>query len=202
MPDTEEEDSAAEAFWPEGYKKVIRDDVREEIGTLLNNGKRLRHVYKQQYSEKYSDINEFVNKIADMIAIGADNGADDAFDEIIDSFLTESPLPEERKHALYLWPKLITKQVKEKLRQIIIDEYTEDDVYSHAYKVGYGPNARDNTNRGSYPNFGQFINHITRLVATGATNGADDMLEAIYQAFFTSSHLPPARRHPRRLKSW
>ena len=190
MPDTEEEDSAAEAFWPEGYKKVIRDDVREEVGTLLNNGKRLRHVYKKQYSEKYSNINEFVNKIADMIVIGADNGADDAFDEIIDSFLAESPLPEERRHALYLWPKLITKQAKEKLRQIIIDEYSQDDVYSHAYKVGYGPNARDNVNRGSFSTFDDYINRVAQLIVTGAMNGADDMLEAMYQAFFTTSHLP------------
>ena len=92
MPDTEDADSAAETFWPEGYKQVIRDDVRQLIGAQLNDGKRLRHVYQQRYPEKYTDLNQFANRIADMIVIGTENGADEAFDDIITAFLTESPL--------------------------------------------------------------------------------------------------------------
>ena len=193
MPDTEEEDSAAEAFWPEGYKRVIREDVRRQVGAQFNDGKKLRHIYQQLYSDKYSAVSQFSDKIADMIVIGIDNGADDAFDEIIDSFLTESPLPEERRYARYLWPKIIRQESQEKLRQVIIDEYSQDDVYKHAYKVGY---------QNTYRTFNEYINRVAQLVISGAINGADDTLEAIYQAFFTRSHLPPARRHPRRLKSW
>jgi len=202
MPDTEDEDSAAETFWPEGYKRVIREDVRQLIGAEFNDGKGFRHVYRQQHSEKYSDLNQFVSRIADMITIGAENGADDALDEIIDAFLTESPLPEVPRYAGYFWPQTLPQQAKGKLRQVIIDEYSQDDVYTHAYKVGYGCNARNNANKGSYRTFDEFINQIARLIVTGAMNGADDMLEAIYGAFVTPHPLPPARRHPRRLKVW
>ena len=202
MPDTEEEDSAAETFWPEGYKQVIREDVRQLIGARLNDGKKFRHVYQQQYPEKYRDLNQFVSRIADMIAIGSENGADDAFDDIIDAFLTESPLPEERRYARYFWPQTFPQRVKKRLEEVIIDEYSQDDVYTHAHKVGYGRNARDNANKGSYPTFDEFIHRVAQLVVTGAINGADDTLEAIYRSFITPHPLPPARRHPRRLKSW
>jgi hypothetical protein len=193
MPDTEDADSAAETFWPEGYKQVIREELRQLIGAQLNGGGRLRHVYQQQYSEKYRDLNQFVSRIADMLVIGAENGADDAFDDIISAFLTESPLPEVRKYARYFWPQVFPQSVKERLRQVIVDEYSQDNIYIHAYKVGY---------QGSYRNFGEFISQVARLVVTGATNGTDDTLEAIYRSFVTPYPLPPARRHPRRLKVW
>ncbi|MFC2021810.1 hypothetical protein ACFLTR_01155 [Chloroflexota bacterium] len=202
MPDTEDADSAAETFWPEGYKKVIREDVRQLSGLRLNDGKKLRHVYCQQYSEKYSDLTQFAGRIADMLAIGAENGADDAFDEIIDAFLTESPLPEVPRHARYFWPQPFSQRVKRRLQQVIVDEYRQDEVYKHAYKVGYGPNARDNANKGSYRTFDEFTDQVAQLVVTEATNGVDDMLEAIYRAFVTPCPLPPARRYPRRLKMW
>lgn len=202
MPDTEEEDSAAETFWPEGYKQVIREVSRQLIGAQLNDGKSLKHIYQQQYSEKYTDLNQFIGRIADMVAIGAENGADDAFDDIISSFLTESPLPEVRRYADYFWPQALPPKAKKRLEQVIVDEYSQDNIYSHAYKVGYGCNARDNANKGSYRSFDEFINRVVELVETEAVNGADDMLEAIYRSFLTRCPLPPARRHPRRLKSW
>lgn len=193
MPDTQDADSAAETFWPEGYKQVIREEARQLIGTQLNDGKKLRHVYQQRYSEKFTYLNQFVNRIADMIVIGAENGADDAFDDIITAFLTESPLPQVRRYARYFWPQAFSQGTKKRLHQVIVDEYSQDEVYSYAYKVGY---------RSSYRNFGEFISQIAELVVTGAINGADDMLEAIYGAFVTPCPIPPARRHPRRLKSW
>ncbi len=128
-----------------------------------------------------------------MIAIGAENGADDAFDDIISAFLTESPVPEVQRYARYFWPQVLPERVKKRLQQVIVDEYSRDNIYSYAHKVGY---------QGSYPDFDEFIDQVAQLVATGATNGADDMLEAIYTSFLTAGHLPPARRRPRRLKSW
>ena len=193
MPDTEEEDSAAERFWPEGYKQVLRDDFRQVLGTHLNDGKKLRHVYQQRYSEKFANLNQFTDKIADMIAIGAENGADDAFDDIISAFLTESSLPEVRRYARYLWSELSPSVVKKRLSQVIVDEYSQDNVYGYAYKVGY---------QRSYHTFDEFMAQVAELVVTGAMNGGDDMLEAIYWSFMTSCPLPPARRHPRRLKMW
>ena len=193
MPDTEDRDSAAETFWPEGYKQVIRRVVRQMVGVQLNGGKKLRNIYQQQYSDKYTDLNEFTNKVAEMIVIGAENGADDAFDDIISSFLTQSPLPEERRNARYFWPQALSQRDKKRLRQVIIDEYSQDDVYIYAYKVGY---------KGSYRGLGGFISRVAQLVVTGAMNGADDILESIYRSFMTHSPLPASRRHPRRLKTW
>ncbi len=202
LPDTEDEDSAAETFWPEGYKQVIREDVRQRIGTQFKDGQRLRHVYHQRYAEKFAELNQFADRIADMIAIGAENGADDAFDDIMAAFLTESPLPEGRRYARYLWPHTLPQIAEERLEQVIIDEYSQDNIYNHAYKVGYGCDARDNSNKGSYHNFGEFISQAAQSVVTGALNGGDDMLEAIYRSFASLYPLPPARRHSRRLKTW
>ena len=191
MPDTEDEDSAAETFWPEGYKQVIREEVRQTIIAQLGDGKRFRRIYRQRFTEKYSDLGQFLDKITDMVAIGAENGADDAFEDVVDAFWMESPLPEERAHARYLWPQALPDRQKTGLWRVIIDEYSDDNVYQHAYKVGYDS---------SFATFDDYINHIARLVVTGTMNGADDMLATTYQAFVTGHPLPPARRHPRRLK--
>lgn len=194
MPDTEEEDSAAETFWPEGYKQVIREDFRHLIRTQLKGSKKWGHIYQRWHSEAFTDLNQFANRIADMIAIGAENGADDAFDDIISAFLTESPLPEIPGYARYLWPQALLERASKRLQQVIVDEYSQDNIYSYAHQAGY---------RDSYRNFDEFIDQIARLVATGTANGADDMLEAIYRSLFAPLYpLPPARRHPRRLKMW
>ena len=193
MPDTEGADSAAEKFWPEGYKQVIREDVRQLVGAQLNDEKGLRRLYQQRYSEKYTDLDQFTGEMAGMIAIGAENGADDAFEDIITTFLAEASLPEVRRYARYFWPQALPQQAQAKLCRVIVDEYSRDEVYSYAYKAGY---------QGSYRDFTEFISRVAQLVVTRTMNGADDMLEAIYRSFVTSCPLPPARRRPRRLKNW
>ena len=50
--------------------------------------------------------------------------------------------------------------------------------------------------------FDKYIEQVAEIVITGAINGTDDMLEAIYRSFAPLQPLPPARRHPRRLKMW
>jgi len=193
MPDTEDADSAAEKFWPEGYKQVIRQDFRQAVAARFNAGKKLRHVYQQQYSEKFTDLDEFVSRIADMIAIGAENGADDAFDEMMDAFLVEDPLPEGRRYTFYFEPQSFSRNIKNNLAQIVIDEYSQDNVYQHAYESYY---------QTKLPSFDEFIVQVAQTAVTGAMNGADDMLEAIYRSLIASRPLPPARRYPRRLKLW
>jgi hypothetical protein len=193
MPDTEDADSAAEKFWPEGYKQVIRQDFRQAVAARFSAGKKLRHVYQQQYSGKFADLDEFVSKIADMIAIGAENGADDAFDEMMDAFLVEDPLPDGRKYARYFEPQSFSRNIKNNLAQIVIDEYSQDNVYQHAYESYY---------QTKLPNFDEFIVQVAQTAVTGAMNGADDMLEAIYRSLMAPHPLPPARRYPRRLKLW
>jgi len=193
MPDTEDEDSAAETFWPEGYKQLIREDARQAIATQLNGKKRFRHIHQQRYSEKFSSYTQFLDKIADMVAIGAENGADDAFDEIMDAFLEEEALPGVRRHAHYFWPDAFPRTVTKKLRQVIVDEYSGDDVYNFAYKVGY---------RDDFSSLNEFAEQVAEVVIIGAMNGANDMLETVYRSFMKLGPLITARRHPRRLKTW
>ena len=192
MPDTEDEDSAAEAFWPEGYKQVIRENVPRAIGDPFRKKNRFRRVYQRGYSEKYSSHSQFLDRIADMVAIAAENGADDAFDDILDVFLEEEALPDLRRYAHYTWPKAFTQEMRRKLEKIVVDEYGQDDVYGFAYRVGY---------REDFNSFDEYLCHVAQIVLTGAMNGANDMLESIYRCFRNLSPLPPARRHPRRLKT-
>lgn len=193
MPDTEDADSAAERFWPEGYKQVIREDVRQSVGAELGDGKRLKHIFQQLYSEKYRDLNQFVTKIADMIAVGAENGADDTFEELMEAFLVEDPLPEGREYVSYFWPQAFSPGIKNKLTEVIVDEYSQDNIYQHAYDSYY---------QGKFGSFDEFIDQLARTVIIETMNGADDMVAAIYRSFVTPYPLPPARRYPRRLKLW
>jgi len=193
IPDTEDEDSAAETFWPEGYKQVIREDVRQALSAQLANKKRFRRVYRKGYSEKFSSHNEFLDKITDMVAIGAENGADDAFDEMVYGFLDESALPELRRYVSYLWPQSLPRDVRDQLHRAIVDEYSQDDIYRFAYNVGY---------KDDFGTFDEYMDRVAELVETGAMNGANDTLEGIYRSFANLDRLVPARRHPRRLKMW
>lgn len=193
MPDTEDADSAAERFWPEGYKQVIREDVRQTVGARLGDGKKLKHIYQQLYSGKYHDLNQFVNKIADMIVVGAENGADDAFEELMEAFLVEAPLPERQEYISYFWPHAFSPDIKNRLAQVVIDEYSQDNIYQHAYDSYYSRKVCC---------FDEFIDQIARTVTIAAMNGADDMVASIYRSFLTPYPLPPARRYPRRLKLW
>ncbi|HEX9897226.1 MAG TPA: hypothetical protein VGA85_06175 [Dehalococcoidales bacterium] len=193
MPDTEDADSATETFWPEGYKQIIREDVPLLVREELLKEKPFSSVYEQGYRAKFLDHTQFLEKIADMVAVGAENGADDAFDTIIDAFLTEAPLPQFRVYARYTQTSTFSEELKRKLKQNIIEDYSKDNVYVHAYKVGY-------TKR--YPSFNEYINRIADLVVTGTMNGANDILENIYHSFMKLAPIIPVRRHPRRLKMW
>jgi len=193
MPDTEDEDSAAETFWPEGYKQVIRDRVPALVKEKLLSEKPFEGVFQQGYKEKFSDHAHFLEKIADMAAVGAENGADDIFDEIIDSFLKEAPLPQKRAYAHYTEPKALSDDLGQAVRQSVIDEYSRDNIYVYAYGVGY---------KKTFLTFDAYINFIADLVVAGAMNGANDVLEKLYGSFYRLAPILPARRHPRRLKVW
>jgi (2Fe-2S) ferredoxin len=193
MPDTEDEDSAAETFWPEGYKQVIREDVRRVVAEQLNDRKQLRRVYRKGYAERFAGYEQFLDRVADMVTIGAENGADDAFDEIVDAFLEEDALPETRRYTSYLWPDPLPREVGERLRRVIVDEYGEDDVYRFTYKVGY---------KDDFSSYNEYMDYIAELVMTGVMNGANDTLERIYRSFADYERLLPVRRYPRRLRMW
>jgi len=189
LPDTEEADATAERYWPDSFKQVIQKDVRQALGiNPLANG--LRHLY---HNQDFPDLEQFTARIADMVVVGAENGADEGFDGIYRAFLTESPLPEARQHARYLWPWLFSPGLRERIHQAVVADYSRDDTFQYAYKAGYS---------GAYGSFEEFIDAAARLVVVGAMNGVDKMLAQVYRSLVNNRPLPPARRRPRRLKGW
>lgn len=193
MPDTEDEDSAAETFWPEGYKQVIREEVSRFVREELLREKPFQNIYGQGYKDRFPEYPAFLEKLADMVAVGAENGADIAFDDIIHSFLKELPLPQLRAYAHYTTPPALSVETKERLRQNVIAEYGKDNIYVYAHGVGYTK---------TFPTIDDYLNYIADLVITGAENGANDTLEQVYRAFLKLAPVIPVRRHPRRLKVW
>ncbi len=196
MIDTDEADAAAERFWPEGFKQIIREEVGKLIGKELKQRKSFHQVYERRFSDKYADFDKFVERIADMVVIGAENGADDAFDDIYAAFQMETPLPDSLEYARHLWPPGLNNDIRRQIRKNVIEEYGKERYYQRQYK-----NANEDW-PDRYSNIGRFLDEIARLVVTGAANGADDMLEEIYEAFLLSGPLPAARRRPKRLKIW
>jgi hypothetical protein len=193
MPDTEDEDSAAENFWPEGYKQIIREHVPPFVREELLKEKPFTSVYEQGYKTKFSDHTQFLMKIADIVAVGAENGADDAFDAVIDAFLKEAPLTQLRAYAHYAQPAALSEELKHTLKQNVMEEYSKDNIYVYAYGVGY---------KKTFSAFEDYMERIAELVVTGTMNGANDILENIYHSFMKLAPIIPVRRHPRRLKMW
>ena len=128
-----------------------------------------------------------------MVAVGAENGADDAFNDIMDAFLYELPLPDARRYARYLWPEALTEDITGRLKQVVIDEYSVDNIYTNAYDVGYADR---------YASLDEYIDWVSEIVIVCTKNGANDILERIYRSFMMRTPLTPARRRPRRLKIW
>lgn len=190
LPDTDEQDAATERYWPDDFKQVIREKVGQAVKLKMKE-KNLRHIYEKQYQDIYADAGQFANRIAEIVIIGAENGADDGFELIFKAFLTESPLPEIARYAVYLWPNIFNQKIIGRIQNAIAFDYRNDETFKYAYNVGY---------RKEYLRFDEFIDQIARTITTSVINGTDDMLARIYTAFLNCQPLPPARRNPKRLK--
>jgi hypothetical protein len=79
------------------------------------------------------------------------------------------------------------------IRRVVKDEYRRERVFRYAFKVGY---------RTEFRSYAGFMEEIAALMLAGAMRGAEDMLARIYRSLMARSPLPPARRNPKRLKSW
>ena len=123
FPDTSDADAAAESFWAEKFKLVIREGFRQHIGVMLS-GRTLKHIYEQQYPQEYPKLKQFEDRIADMVTIGAENGTDTAFDDIYTAFLTESPLPAPRRYAVYFLPQAFPHSIRREIQQAVAAEVT------------------------------------------------------------------------------
>ena len=190
LPDTEEQDSAAERYWSDDFKQIIREEVRQAVKLKLKE-KRLRHIYEKRYQDKYADAGQFANRIVEIVIIGAENGADAGFEMIFKAFLTESPLPEIARYAVYLWPYIFHQKIIDRIQNAVVFDYRNDETFKYAYNVGY---------QKEYSTFDEFIDQIACKITTSVINGTDDMLARVYTAFLNCQPLPPARRNPKRLK--
>ena len=190
LPDTEEQDAAAEHYWPDDFKQVIREKVGQAVKLKLKE-KNLRHIYEKQYEDIYADAGQFASRIAEIVIIGAENGADDGFEMIFKAFLTESRLPKIERYAVYLWPYVFSQNIIDRIQNAAAFDYRNDETFKYAYNVGY---------RKDYLNFDEFIDQIAGRITTSVINGTDNMLGRIYTAFLNYQPLPPARRNPKRLK--
>lgn len=188
-----EDEGYEEKLWPDGYKAVIKSQLRTVITSELRSEGTLEKVYEQQYADRFPNLEGFMERIIEMLVIGAEKGGDEVFDGIVTAFLYEFLLPEPRVYARYLLLSKLPEEASRQLIQQVTDEYRQDEVFIHAFRVGYWD---------LYESFEQFLIESARLVAVGVVNGMDDMLAAIYRAFATGSPLPPARRNAKRVKNW
>ena len=188
-----EDEGYEEKLWPDGYKDVIKSNIREVIAARLSAEETLKHIYESQYEDKFPDIGRFRERITDMLVIGAEKGGDEAFDDIVMAFLYELPLPVPRLYTRHLLMSKLPEELNSQLMQRVIDDYREDEVFVHAYKVGYWD---------LYDDYEHFLAHTAVLASVGVVNGIDDMLTGIYRAFAAKGLLPPARRNAKRVKNW
>ena len=188
-----EDEGYEEKLWADGYKTVIRKRLPSVISFALRSEDTLRNIYKQQFTDQFVDLDRFIERITEMLVIGAEKGCDEIFDEIITAFLYEDRLPEKRVYARYLLLSRLAEEVSRDIIRQVIEDYSTDEVFVHAYKVGY---------RDLYETYEQFLDESAGLAVVGALNGIDDMLAAIYKAFAFGGHLPLARRNPKRIKNW
>lgn len=191
IPNTEDTDAEAEKFWPEGYKSLIRDELKLTLAKILLQTDSFRGIYRQRFAGQYKDLEHFLIRLAGMIAIGAENGADEAFDELIRVRIGSKPHLEIRSPACYLLENGLPFEFRKKLHKAILDEYSKDHGLEHLYQDFYSHRWKD------YPSFLAFM---AELVVFRAARGADEMFHQILGTFIIPRPLPPARRYSRRVK--
>ncbi len=188
-----EDEGYEEKLWPDGYKAIVQDRLPAIIASALRSESTLENIYNRQYTAQFPNLEKFIERITEMLVIGAEKGGDEAFEEIVVAFLYEDQLPEKRIYSHYLLLSALPEELKRDIMQQIMEDYAPDEVFLHAYKVGYWD---------LYETYEAFVNDTAGLAVIGLVNGIDDMLTGIYRAFAMDGPLPPARRNPKRIKNW
>jgi hypothetical protein len=190
MPDTDEADAAAERYWPEEYKWVIKTDLKKAVEGTIQGARAFSRIYQRVYSDQFDRYETFIHHLAEGVAIGSENGVDEILEEIQGTFLGNRPLPEKRLYAVYFWPQPFDEGLKNTLHREAFEEFGTHHIYKHIHE--------DHSN--GRQSFDEFIDGLARLVVVGATNGADKAIGDIYQAFLFGAPLPHFRRRPRRVR--
>ena len=96
MPDTDEADAAAERYWPEEYKWVIKTDLKQAFEGVIQGAKAFSGIYERDYSDQFESYETFIHHLAEGVAIGAENGIDEILEEIRGDYSVPGPC---RKNA-------------------------------------------------------------------------------------------------------
>lgn len=190
MPDTDDADAAAERFWPEEYKWVIKNELKKAVKDGLEKERPFSSIYQRDYADRFDSYESFAERLAEGVSIGAENGADDVLNEIHRRIHKNDPLPGIRHYAVYFYPQPFDEPLKTSLYREVFEEFRAHPVYRHIYEDHYETRL----------SLDEFIDHLARLVVAGAMKGADKSLGDIYGAFLFSSPLPAFRRRPRRVR--
>jgi hypothetical protein len=190
MPDTDDTDAAAERFWPENYKRTLRDRVSERVVSAMTEAGAFELSWETSYAAAFESHAAFAWRIAEIVAIGAENGTDASFDGIHAALRNGTPPPDARVRTRDLWPQPIDDELGARLHTAIAAEYRDSHAFEHLHEDHYSGDLR----------FDDFVDRIAGLVVIGGVNGADDALATVYRALLTGSPLPTARRRPRRIR--
>jgi hypothetical protein len=190
MPDTDDADAAAERYWPEEYKWVIKTDLKQALEAVIRGARAFSGIYQKDYSDRFESYETFIHHLAEGVAIGSENGVDEILEEIQGTFRNNGPLPEKRLYAVYFWPQAFDEGLQNTLHRETFEEFGTHPIYKHIYEDHF--NGRQS--------FEEFIDYLAQLVVVGAMNGADRAIGDLYQAFLFGAPLPHFRRRPRRVR--
>ena len=190
MPDTDEADAAAERYWPEEYKWVIKTDLKQTFAAAIQGAGAFSGIYQRDYSGQFESYEMFIHHLAEGVAIGAENGADEILEEIQGALLRNGSLSEKRLYAVYFWPQPFDEGLKNRLHREAFEEFGTHHIYKHIHEDHFH----------GHQSFDEFIDYLARLVVVGAMNGADKAIGDIYRAFLFGAPLPHFRRRPRRVR--
>jgi len=192
LPDTNDEESLQERYWPDSYKQVIREVVGGTAATRFKSSS-LKSVYQCYYKDSFKDLEAFRMNLVNAAVIGAENGADEGFELVYSAFLKETSLPEVYPRTGTIWPFRISVKDRRRIHKAIVEDYLADDGFNYAYRDGYMK---------QFSLFSGFINAVAGLLVASAVEGINITLERHYEAFFHGFPLPVMRRNPKRLKTW
>ena len=192
LPDTNDEESLQERYWPDSFKQVVSEVVRKSLDDQFKDSD-FAHVFLLHYAKAYADIKAFRMNLANAVVIGAEKGADDGFEMVYAAFIKETALPQAYYRAGRIWPFRISQKDRKKIHKAIFSDYFIDDGFNYAYRDGY---------KKHFSLFSDFIHAVAELLVLCIINGVNSTLERHYAAFFHGLPLPIMRRNPKRLKTW
>jgi hypothetical protein len=187
LPDTEEADAAAERYWPDHFKGVLRTALQERVEGPFLRERAFEELYRRLYAASFSDYASFCRRLAEGVVIGAENGVDETLEAIRRTLSRKKALPEKRPLAVYFWPDPFDADLTRILQREVFEEWGTHPIFRHLYEDHYtGPLS-----------FDDFVAALAETAVSGARNGADGMLGEIYRAFLFERPLPSFRRRPR-----